>query len=240
MWTLETIGGRSADVFTPADRPRFVLLFLPDLDDATLRNNDAWTTQLAANRIACVCPHGGESWWSNRICPSFDVAKSAERFLLDDVVPWTCERFQVSDRSIALAGVGGGGQGALRIAFKYPNRLRAVVSLSGAIDQYELYGRGTCLDEMYPSREHCRQDGAILHVHPSNWPPYIWFACDPDSPWMRGNDRLQEKLRALGAPHTFDFTTRVCGHSWNYYDHLAPAMMRFVVDGLDKESRRLM
>jgi hypothetical protein len=79
----------------------------------------------------------------------------------------------------------------------------------------------------------------MLHVHPHQWPPYVWFACDPDSPWLRGNDRLHEKLMALGVPHTVDFDTRVCGHSWTYFDRLAPTVIRFVAEGLDRESRRL-
>jgi hypothetical protein len=115
-----------------------------------------------------------------------------------------------------------------------------VAALEASLDHYELYGRGTALDDMYPSREHCRQDGAGLHVQPMSWPPHLWFACDPDSPWLRGNDRLHEKLMALGVPHTIDFTSPACGHSWAYFDRMAPAMMRFVVEGLEKESRRLM
>jgi S-formylglutathione hydrolase FrmB len=234
------VGGRPAEVIEPADRPRFVLLFLADIDGITLRDNAIWTSLLNAHRMAAVCIDGGESWWSNRICPSFDPNRSAEQYLLDDVVPWTLKQFNVPANAIALAGAGAGGQGALRFGFKHPDRFRTVASLNGSIDHYELFGRGTCLDEMYPSREHCRQDGVMLHVHPSNWPPNVWFACDPDSPWHRGNDRLHEKLMALGVPHTFDFTTQVCGHSWNYYDHLAPAMLRFIAEGLEKESRRLM
>jgi S-formylglutathione hydrolase len=239
-WNTITIGGRSADVFTPADRPRFVLVFLADIDGVTPRDNAEWTKLLAANRMACVCPDGGESWWSSRICTSFDAEKNAEQYLIDDVISWAMGHFQLPANAVALAGIGAGGQGALRIAFRYPERFRVVASLAGAIDHYELYGRGTALDEMYPSREHCRQDGAILHVHPSNWPPHIWFACDPDSPWLRGNDRQHEKLMALGAPHTINFTTQVCGHTWTYCDHMAPALIRFVMEGLEKESRRLM
>jgi S-formylglutathione hydrolase FrmB len=240
VWQSVDITGRSADVFTPAGRPRFVLVFLPDLDDVTPKDIPTWTALLAADRLACVCPTGGESWWSSRICPSFDPAKSGEDFLINDVLPWALARFKLPTNAAALTGVGAGGQGALRLAFKHPDRFPTVASLGGSIDHYELYGRGTCLDEMYPSREHCRQDGVMLHVHPHDWPPLVWFACDPDSPWLRGNDRLHEKLMALGTPHTFDFATQVCGHSWTYYDSLAPTLMRFVVDGLEKESRRLM
>jgi chaperonin GroEL len=57
-----------------------------------------------------------------------------------------------------------------------------------------------------------------------------------------GVDAVVEALKglALGVPHTFDFTTRACGHSWTYYGALAPFLVRFVVEGLEKESRRLM
>jgi S-formylglutathione hydrolase FrmB len=239
MWESLSIAGRSADVFTPADRPRFVLVFLPDLDGATLKDKAVWTSLLKANRIACVCPYGGESWWADRVCPSFDPAKTAERYLLDDVVPWALTRFGLTANALALAGVGVGGQGALRIGLKHPDRFRIVAALEASLDHYELYGRGTSLDDMYPSREHCRQDGVVLHVQPMSWPPHLWFACDPDSPWLRGNDRLHEKLMALGVPHTIDFTSPACGHSWAYYDRMAAGMMRFVVEGLEKESRRL-
>jgi S-formylglutathione hydrolase len=239
VWETVSLRGRPADVFTPADRPRFVLVFLPDLDEVTLKDNAVWSPLLAANRIACVCPAGAEGWYASKICPAFDPARSAESYLVDDVLPWALGRVGVPANAVALAGVGAGGQGALRLAFKEPDRFRTVASLGGSIDHYELYGRGTCLDVMYPSREHCRQDGVMLHVHPHHWPPYVWFACDPDSPWLRGNDRLHEKLMALGVPHTVDFTTPACGHSWIYYDRLAPAVIRFVADGLEKESRRL-
>ncbi len=240
MWTTLDIGGRPADVFTPVDRPRFVLLFLADWNGKTLSGNSVWTSLLAANRFACVCPDGAQSWWSSRVCTAFDPTRSGERYFLDNVVPWSMNQFRAAENAIALTGVGMGGQGALRFAFKYPKQFRVVASMNAAIDHYELYGRGTCLDEMYPSREHCRQDGVMLHVDPMNWPPYVTFACDPESPWLRGNDRLHEKLMALGAPHEFDFATQACGHSWTYFDHLAPAMMRFMIDGLEKESRRLM
>src|SRR4051812_39125291 len=233
------IAGRPADVFTPAGRPRFLLVFLPDLDGVTLKDKDVWTGLLEANRLACVCPEGAEAWYSAKVCPTFDPNTSAKSYLLDDVLPAMLKRFALRPAAVALGGVGAGGQGALRLGFKDPDRFRTVASLGGSIDHYELYGRGTCLDDMYPSREHCRQDGVMLHVQPFTWPTTIWFACDPDSPWLRGNDRLHEKLMALGVPHTTDFTTGVCGHSWDYYDRLAPTLIRFVIEGLEKESRRL-
>lgn len=226
-------------MFTPADRPRFVLVFLPDLDEVSLRDNGAWTPLLAANQMACVCPGGAETWWAGRVCPSFDPLRSGEHYLMREVVPWALGQFGLMNNALAVAGVGAGGQGALRLGFKYPDACRVVAGLGSILDFHELYGRGTTLDAMYSSKEQCRQDTAILQVQAANWPVGVWFACDPDSPWLRGNDRLHEKLQALGTPHAIDFTTPGCGHSWAYYDRMAPRVIALVGGVLDRESRRL-
>jgi S-formylglutathione hydrolase len=134
-----------------------------------------------------------------------------------------------------------GGQGALRLAFKHPRLFPVVAAISSAIEYHECYGQGTPLDEMYDSKEQCRQDTAILHVHPSHYPPHIFFCIDPtDTAWFRGNDRLQEKLAALGVPHEVDLTTRAGGHSWDYFNHTAGRAVRFVNAGLEQEGRRLL
>jgi len=94
---------------------------------------------------------------------------------------------------------------------------------------------------MYDSKEQCRQDTALMHVHPYQTPPHVFFCIDPnDERWQRGNDRLHEKLNALGVAHTADLTTRAGGHSWDYFNHMAGPAVRFLVAGLDQESRRLL
>ena len=134
-----------------------------------------------------------------------------------------------------------GGQGALRLAFKHPELFAAAAALAPAIDCHELYGQGTPLDDMYDSKEQCRQDTVLMHVHPSHFPPHILFCIDPeDVRWYRGNDRLHEKLNALGIPHEIDFTTRAGGHSWDYYNHMAERALGFLFAGLEHESRRLL
>jgi S-formylglutathione hydrolase len=94
---------------------------------------------------------------------------------------------------------------------------------------------------MYDSKEQCRQDTAPMHIHPSRYPPHILYVIDPDDQlWLRGCDRLHEKLNALGVPHTADLTTRAGGHSWDYFNHMAERVIRFLVAGLEQESRRLL
>jgi S-formylglutathione hydrolase len=58
--------------------------------------------------------------------------------------------------------------------------------------------------------------------------------------WHRGNDRLHEKLSALGVPHTIDFETQAGGHTWPYFERMADPALRFLVESLEKESRRLL
>ncbi len=241
-WTTIEIAGKPADVFDPpAARPRFGTIFLHGTGLETLRSSAAYTQALAAHGLACVCPHGGVCWWTNRICPEFDPQITAERYLLDRVVPFFQERWQMYPRAIGLQGISMGGQGALRLAFKHGALFPVVAGVSSAIDYHELYGEGTPIDEMYDSKEACRQDTALLHVPPSGYPPHIYFCIDPtDARWIRGNDRLNEKLNALGIPHETDLTTRAGGHSWQYFDHMAPTVQRFIAEHLQEESRRLL
>jgi pimeloyl-ACP methyl ester carboxylesterase len=238
-WTTTDIAGRPADLYEPATRPRLAVLSLHDADGQTLRGRDAFTRPFSELGLACVCPHAGPSWWVDRPTPAFPGPLTPERYLLDQVVPWLHDRWGVGPRQVGLLGAGMGGQGALRLAFKHPDLFPAVAGIASAIDYYELYGSGTALDETYDSKEQCRQDTAPLHVHPSRVPPHVFFAIDPDDPWYRGNDRLHEKLSALGVPHEIDFTTRG-GHSWQYFERMADRAVRFVHAGLVQEGRRLL
>ena len=242
-WTCVTIAGKPADVYDPPGpaRPRFGVLFLHGAGRETLAGNAAFTELFAELRLACVCPHGERSWWGDRLCAEFDTALTPERYLLDRVLPYFAERWGLRPRAIGLLGISMGGQGALRLAFKHAELFPAVAAISSALDYHDLYGRGTPLDEMYDSKEQCRQDTALMHVPPYHAPPHVFFCIDPDdTAWYRGNDRLHEKLNALGVAHTLDLTTRAGGHSWDYFNHMAGVAVRFLNAGLEHESRRLL
>ena len=242
-WTRLDIGGKPADVYdlAAAIKPRFGVLYLHGYGLETLVARPAFTRLFDELRLVCVCPHGRRSWWADRICTEFDPLMTPERHLLQSVVPFFDERWGIAPRGIGLTGISMGGQGALRLAFKYPHMFPVVAAIAPAIEYHELYGQGTPLDEMYDSKEQCRQDTAPMHIHPSKYPPHLFYAIDPDdAAWYRGNDRLHEKLSALGVPHQLDLTTRAGGHSWDYFNHMAERVLRFVSQGLEHESRRLL
>ena len=228
MWTSLDVSGRRVDLFEPAgDCPTAAIIVLHDENGQTLADDGSAAGFFQKLRLACLCPHGGKSWWSNRICESFDPAQSAEQWLINSVAPLV-EQWSLPPKALALAGIGMGGQGALRLAFKHPERFPIVVSVDAAIDHFERFDETPALQEMYPSREHCRQDSAILHIHPARQPAHIWFSAGPASRCFRGNDRLHEKLTALGVPH--QFLMQPC----QFKDVIAA-----VLAGLREERRRL-
>jgi S-formylglutathione hydrolase len=242
-WSQVEIADKPADVYDPPgpNRPRFALLYLHGYGLETLRGQAPYVSLLDELNLACVCPHGWHSWWADRICPEFDSRLTVERHLLDNVRPYFRERWGLDGRGVGLFGVSMGGQGALRLAFKYPDLFPVVAAVSAAVEYHEAYGRGSVLDEMYDSKEQCRQDTAPMHLQPGRFPPHVLFCIDPDDiNWFRGNDRLDEKLSALGVPHEVDFTTRAGGHSWGYFNHMADRVVRFLQRGLEHEGRRLL
>lgn len=242
IWKEVALGGKLAEVYEPSgSRPRFGVLYLHSAELETLRGRPAFTQRLDELRLACVCPRGGRSWWVDRICQEFDPLLSPERYLLESVRPFFDSHWGLGPRAVGLLGVGMGGQAALRLAFKQPDLFPAVAAIAAAIEYHQFYGQGTLLDAMYDSKEQCRQDTAILHVSPLKAPPHIFFCIDPDdADWYRGNDRLHEKLNALGIAHECDLTTRAGGHSWAYFDRMVDRAMRFLAAALERESRRLL
>jgi hypothetical protein len=93
---------------------------------------------------------------------------------------------------------------------------------------------------MYPDPEAARQDTAILHVHPLNWPRHQFFCCDPDDyRWWESADRLRMKLYSLGIPHERDLETTGGGHGFDYYNRMAGRAIKFLADKLDEERRRI-
>lgn len=230
-WTRTKIVGKPADAFDPGPAaPPFGLIFLHDESGTP---PGSLLSELSRHKLRCVCPVAPHSWWVDRVCSAFDPALTAERHVLDNVLPWVRENWKPAPRGVALAGVGMGGQGAVRLGLRHPAAFPIVGSIAGAFDFHERHGRGTPLDDMYPSREHARQDTAVLHVHGHDWPPHVWFACPPGHEHWRGNDRLREKLSAIGVPHSADLDTDAPP------ERLVPPMLAFVAAALQRESRKL-
>ena len=156
-------------------------------------------------------------------------------------MPWIQARWHVPTSRLGVFGIGAGGQGALRLAFRHSGLFQTVAGINAILDFHDLYHSGTALDEMYDSKEQCRQDTAILQIHPAQYPAHMFFCYDPASHWIvRGNDRLHEKLGALGIPHEIDFSTTANGGGEGYVDRIAERVVQFLARGIEETSRRLL
>ncbi len=253
-WSQVQVAGHSCDVFEPAGTnaaeselpqrlapPSFVIIYLHGVHLNRLVDQPAFTAEFERYRLPVIAPYAARSWWTDRICTEFDPQLTAERHVLNNILPYIEQRWGIRPPGIGIFGTSMGGQGALRFAFKHPNKFPVVAAISPAIDyQSRLREGDETLYEMYRDVEDARQDTATLHVHPLNWPRNMWFCCDPtDYTWHESLDRLRMKLNALGIAYEHDLETTGGGHGFAYYSKMVPRAVAFLVERLEKERRRV-
>ncbi len=242
-WTEETIAGHPAEVFVPTERNQhgYVLLYLHGVHENRLSDKPVFVELLEKHGLPVVVPFTKRSWWTDKICAEFDPVLTAEKHVLHNVLPFIAERFDARPPQIGLFGTSMGGQGALRLAYKHPNSFPVVAAISPAIDFHKRYHEGDeTIPLMYPNQEAARQDTALLHVRPLNWPRNQFFCCDPlDERWWDSCDRLKMKLGSSGVPCVCDLQTSGGGHGFEYYNRMAEKTVEFLVERLDAERRRV-
>jgi hypothetical protein len=246
-WTTIDVAGRACDLYEPGtSRGDGAIIYLHDAaEPPPLPAAPALRAALAASGLLVLAPRTGPSWWLDRVMPGFDRVVTPERFVLEHVRGALEQRFGIRSPGIALVGTGMGGQGALRIAYRHPAVFPVAAAIDPAIDfhvamrEIDLRDDAAAIEplwETYGDVERARQDTAILHVHPLNWPRHQWFASDPaDRDWHDGAVRLDSKLRALGIPHT----ALLSASGPDETATVAAEALGFVVAALEQESRRL-
>lgn len=242
-WQLVEIEGKTADLWEPASQTVSAgraLLFLHGYDSLTLAGNVAWTSALERHQLPCLCPHGPGCWWLDRVYPPFDPIQSPLDVLHGPFRDFAISRWLLPPRMLGLAGYEMGGQGALQLAYRHGREYPVVAAIAPKLDLETWYGHGLTLDEIVPDREAARQASATLQLHPLDWPRYQFLACDPADPYcFEGTERLVSKLNSSGVPCEKELLRSHGGFGWRYADQLAEQAIRFVVDSLERESRRL-
>lgn len=236
-WQSVAVDGRSVDVFLPdsANPPAGVVLFLHGHGEVGLRSNAVFTRLFHQHRLAAVCPAGRRSWWLDVVCAEFDPVLTPQQWLIETLVPWIENTLEVAPPRIALLGISMGGQGALQLAYRQALKFPVVAAIAPAVDFHQLYGAGIPLDTMFPDSEAARQATVVLNLHPLNWPRHQFFCCDPaDTEWFDGAARLGMKLSSSGILHERDLETSAGGHSWDYFNHMAPRAVEHISGALAK------
>jgi S-formylglutathione hydrolase FrmB len=249
-WSTVDVAGHACELFTPPEPAAGkAVIYLHGVRERRLLDLAGLRDAIEAAALPAIAPRTGRSWWLDRIMPCFDAGISPEQFVLGPVREELHRRFGVQSPGIALVGTSMGGQGALRIAYRHPAVFPVTAAIAPAIDFHTAMREAAdredgeyydTLWEAYGDVERARQDTAILHVHPLNWPRHQCFASDPaDTYWHDGAQRLHGKLVALGIPHEAHLEPHGGGHGPAYYDAVAPAIVRFMLEALGAESRHV-
>jgi pimeloyl-ACP methyl ester carboxylesterase len=242
-WSEFELAGHACEIYEP---PRvnphgYVVIYLHGVHQNRLEDQPAFVREFDRYGLRVVCPRTARSWWTDKICDEFDPGITAQRYVVEHVTTWIARQWGAEPPRIALLGTSMGGQGALKIAFKYPAKFPVAAAISPAIDYHLRMDEGDeTLGQMYADKEAARQDTATLHVHPLNWPRNIWFACDPtDVRWHESAERLRMKLAALGIPHECDLETSGGGHGFEFYGRMAEKALGFIAARLESERLRV-
>lgn len=241
-WSFTDIDGHVVEVFEPAERDvhQGTILYLHDQRGRSLREFPTLVTQLTKRGFRLFSPQAGPTWWLDRIVPTFDQRCSPRSYVIDRLIPELERSFGVNPSRLALLGLRMGGQGALGLAYRYPDRFPIVAAITPAIDfQLLLTQYDDILSPLYCDVESARQDTVILHVHPLNWPRHQFFCCDPLDPfWFSSAERLRMKLGSLGVPFVCDLQTST-NDELAYPCRMAEAIVDFISERLDQERRRI-
>ena len=234
-WSSDTLSGKPADIFTPegSEPASGAVVFLHGYDGVTIRDNPAYTSELIRHRLACICPHGPECWWTDRLFQPFDTTQSPIDFLAQQLPEYCLSKWGIEPSRIGLTGIEMGGQGALQLSYRHARKFTIVVAVSPKVDFETWYGHGTSLDQIFPDREAARQATAILHIHPLDWPKHQLLLCDPaDHYCIDGTITLASKLSSTGIPFDTDFQTTHGGFGWAYANAMAPRVIEFIAKQL--------
>lgn len=115
----------------------------------------AWA-QDVLERAVVVTPSAGRSFYLDYR----DGSQRWETFILEDVIPFVRQRFNVhaDARHTVITGISMGGMGSLRMAFKYPQHFAAVAALEPGIapatsfDEIELQDRFWRSQQLFEER----------------------------------------------------------------------------------------
>jgi len=204
-WAPDRVANVPVQFRPPVDDAAGVLVVLPDAEWPDATTAVLLNELLRTSGMGAVVPDL-RPWWIDRPDPALTPARSPLAFVNEGLVPWMEGRFPGPPR-LAVLGAGLAGQGALQLAYRFPQRFPMVAAITPAIDFHRLHDSSPVLQEWFETQERARQETATLRLHPLNWPPRQWFAC-PRGDWrFDGCERLASKLTSMGIPFEADLDT---------------------------------
>ncbi len=247
-WSCYSVAGHTCELFQPPTVliPGRVILYLHDLQERSPTNQPSLHKAFESAGLPVLVPHIGRTWGLQQPLMRFDNKISAEDYLLGPILNECARITGVTSGGVGLLGCEMGGQAALRLAYRHPGKFPIAAAITPAIDFHLGMQRGhewvdgelfDTLWEIFDEPEQARQETAILHVHPLNWPRHQWFAsAGNNNRWHDGAVRLSSKLIALGIPHKAILEANAHDDTTSVFIHDA---IHFIMESLDSEERRI-
>lgn len=157
------------------------------------------------------------------------AGEDSERWIVDEVpaaVKLACPRADITD--VSIVGLSMGGWGALRLAGRYPRRLRAAAGMSPLTDINAVadYAPEPLKPAHIPNVDAPRLADLLKREH-SELPP-LRITCGTDDALIDAVRALHRELADSEVPHEYEESPG--GHTWEYWANDLRASLLFIDD----------
>ena len=170
-------------------------------------------------QMIIVCPDGGYAGWY--LDSPLNKESQHESYIASDVLNFIDKNYQTiaNWKGRALCGLSMGGQGALRLLAKYPDKFAAAGSMSGVMElafASKRFGITQLLGDFEKFPERWKENSCLFLVEKlSGKEKGIILECGVKDRYLDGNRKVHSRLLALNIDH--DYYERPGGHSWDYW-----------------------
>lgn len=173
-------------------------------------------------QLWCVDSVDSESWYAADVPGRWRIARHLqyERYVLDELIPHIgCRTFR---ETVATLGCSFGGFHAVSMALRHPDRISAVLSMSGAFDVVSRMLRGYYDEDCYFTlpTHFLPNLGESWQLDRMRGNTYVLATGVHDQCWD-DNERLGRILREKGIPVRLDVWGDNTGHDWPWWQRMA-------------------
>lgn len=128
----------------------------------------------------------------------------------------------MTNKNTYVAGISMGAYGALKYAFRFPNRFKAVYSLSGLVNINSSFeslrseGQTKMLLGAFGSKEEAAKEEILYNINKDDIKFDIYLRCGGDDFLYQNNLDFVEVLKEKGIKH--NFISNEGNHNWNYWN----------------------
>lgn len=199
-------------VFFPTTKGRYY-----ESKDFKLVDAIGWFLDQGLVQLYCPDSVDEHSWYNKSIHPADRVRNHMwyDKFILDEVVNGICH--QKGMQKVAMAGASFGGFHAANFAFRHPDRVSHLFSMSGAYDV------NSFMDGYYDDNVYFNNPVDYLpnNNHPDLWNMKIVLGVGEWDICLEANQRLADILNQKNIPYWFDLR-RWAKHDWPIWREMFP------------------